>query len=99
MKSKTHALCLIVVSLLTKPLRPSNYEMLFSLWATNCGGFFCSERSDLASEEFKHLKARLRGHLKFINLQINIKYRGILDQMHLLMMHDAKRLITWGCKV
>ena len=73
--------------------------MLFSLWVTNCGFFFCSERSDLASEEFKHLKARLRGHLKFINLQTNIKYRGILDQMHLLMMHDAKRLITWGCKV
>ena len=84
MKSKTRALCLITVSLLTKPPWPS---------------FFVRSqlRSDLASEKFKHLRDFLEtSNFLIYRWTLNI---GNLDQMHLLMMHDTKRWITWRCKV
>ena len=43
MKSKTRALCLITVSLLTKPPWPSKHKISFCKWATSCGLVFCSE--------------------------------------------------------
>ena len=43
MKSKTRALCLITVSLLTKPPWPSKHKMSFCQWAASCGFVFCSE--------------------------------------------------------
>ena len=42
-KSKTGALCLITVSLLTKPPWPSKHKMSFYQWAASCGFVFCSE--------------------------------------------------------
>ena len=59
MKSKTRALCLITVSLLTKPPWPSKHKMSFCQWAASCGFVFFVRsqlRSDLASEKFKHLR-------------------------------------------
>ena len=58
-KSKTGALCLITVSLLTKPPWPSKHKMSFCQWAASCGFVFFVRsqlRSDLASEKFKHLR-------------------------------------------
>ena len=43
MKSKTRALCLITVSLLTKPPWPSKHKISFCKWATSCGFVFCWE--------------------------------------------------------
>ena len=54
-------------------------------------------RSDLASEKFKHLRDFLEtSNFLIYRWTLNI---GNLDQMHLLMMRDTKRWITWRCKV
>ena len=99
MKSKTRALCLITVSLLTKPPWPSKHKCNFVNGQLAVGSFFVRSqlRSDLASEKFKHLR-------DFLETSNSLIYRwtlniGNLDQMHLLMMHDTKRWITWRCKV
>ena len=58
MKSKTRALCLITVSLLTKPPWPSKHKCNFVNGQLAVGSFFVRSqlRSDLASEKFKHLR-------------------------------------------
>ena len=75
MKSKTRALCLITVSLLTKPPWPSKHKMSFYQWATSCGFVFCSEPVEKCFDLWKiQAFARLLENFKFLNLQINIKY-------------------------
>ena len=75
MKSKTRALCLITVSLLTKPPWPSKHKMSFCQWAASCGFVFCSDPVEKWFGLWKiQVFARLLGNFKFLNLQINIKY-------------------------
>ena len=69
MKSKTRALCVITISLLTKPPWPK-HKMSFCQWATSCGFVLCSESVEkwfglwkipfLCSE--KNQKSRRYGH-------------------------------------
>ena len=74
-KSKTGALCLITVSLLTKPPWPSKHKMSFCQWAASCGFVFWSEPVEKWFGLWKiQAFARLLGNFKFLNLQINIKY-------------------------
>ena len=75
MKSKTRALCLITVSLLTKPPWPPKHKMSFCQWATSCVLVFCSEPVEKWFGLWKiQALARLLGNFKFLNLQMNIKY-------------------------
>ena len=76
MKSKTRALCLITVSLLTKPPWPSKHKMSFCQWAASCGFVFCSEPVEkwFGLWKIQALESETSWNFKFLNLQINIKY-------------------------